>query len=413
MLPAGSSRPVPRDAARTRLVIAQGRTRHAAIIAALLPLLALLLTLPLVPARVPSPPKATIRRPSRSTPYHTDWITGTPRTRVIVRGLVKNRVDHPATWEGIRLAVLDADGVELAIGYGFPLLPVLAPGEDGPFEVRAVLPGPAEPGDLQLSLKALGGQAAADRDRSLRVDGVLSTTLSGQAALLGEVHNDGPHYLQAAETRIHVAFFEGDRLVAMRAATLPVVQGAGVEGQGHGPGRSLSVADGAARSRLRDLAGVAARRALSRRSIPVPLGLLDPRYSDLPGDEPAVRVEADLVHCGFRSVREARLVVVARSMDGRLARFAAGDLVLPGPLSPGASLPVQIDLSGVGLSEVEGLSLRPYALASQSVRPSAWPCATRPNYARLWLPSLSTDRPETEGGLGAFAQSVDPSPDGP
>jgi hypothetical protein len=347
--------------------------------------------------------------------FDTDWLTGTQRTRVIVRGLVKNRVDHPATWEGIRLVVSDADGTELGIGYGHPLLPVLGPGEDGPFEVRAVLLGLVEPGDVQLNLRALGGQASADRDRSLRVEGVLSTTLSGEAALLGEVFNEGPHFLQAAETRIHVAFFEGDRLVALRAATLPVVQGAGIEGQGHGPGESypwLLV--------LPDLAFGTWRMWLQAETypldrFPVPLGLLDPRFSELPGEEPSLRVEAELVHCGFRSVREARLVVVARSPEGRLARFAAGNLVLPGPLSPGASLPVQIDLSGVALSEVDGLSLRPYALASQSVRPTAWPCATPPDYARLWLPSLGlgTGLLEAEAAGDVSGWGVDPLPEGP
>ncbi len=308
------------------------------------------------------------------------------RQRFVLRGIVANEGAQALQFDGVRLAMLDRLGAETAIGYGLPLRTVLGVGEDVPFEVQALLLPDQDRSLFQL--EPLVGGPAPEPLRPLRVSGIVSRTLDGSPTLLGDLTNEGARYLLAAEDRVHVAFLDEEgRVLALRAATLPVLQGAGISGQGHGPGETypwLLVLPDVERS----------RRRMWTTSVeypddvfPVPLGLTNTQFAE---DGEALHVEADLVHCGFARVSDARLVVVQRDDDGALRSFAAARLRLPRTLEMGATLPVRIEIAGRGLADVPGLELRAYALAYQAVPPTAWPCSQpTPDVRRIWLPTLA------------------------
>ena len=318
--------------------------------------------------------------------WHAEQESRAGRVQWIVRGLVRNSSEAAREWQGTRLELLDADDAVLAAGVGAPLLPALGAGEDGPFEARAVVLEADAPAVQRIRLQPLGGRERPDRDRSLRLGSVITTTLGGATSLLGELENEGALFLQAAETRLHVAFFEDERIVALRAATIPVRYGRGVDGQGHAPGERYPWLLPWPEARALPWRAWLVSEPYPAGRWPVPVGLVDLRHRMEPsGDR---RYTAELVNCGFRRVAEARVLVVERDEQGRPMRFAAADLALRGPLGPGNAAPVDITVSGFGGDGLQ-LTLHAHALASQAVAPSAWPCRERPRYGRLWLPALS------------------------
>jgi len=318
--------------------------------------------------------------------YEIDWAG---QRRLWILGMVENQGPQPAARVQVDLKARRTPGGEvLAHGAGQSWLPVLDPGESGPFSVAVFYCCEQDVGEFDFSVDAVA--APARRYRDLAIEGIVTRPFMGAPWLYGELANAGETYLTAPATKVFVGFWQGADLAALDTARMPIffgVEGAG--SQAHPPGLRYPWA-----VRLPDVPYDryqvwAYAEPYPGDLYPVPLGAADVAAERV-GDD--VTVRASVRHCGREPVASLVTMVVARDAEGRVVEFGRAALDLSAPLVPGAHALIAVAWPAAPPDvDPARVSLTPLALAAQAVRPVDPLC--RPPAGRAWLPWL-------ERGLG-------------
>jgi len=304
------------------------------------------------------------------------------RLRIYVEGVVVNRGPGPATGLQMRMTSRSRSGDVLDVSPGTVWIDDLAEGATSPFSVSPPFCCAADIDRVAFALEA--SAAPGSPYDALAVEGVFTRDVSGAPFVFGELANLGDHYVSAAEQRLYVGFFAGERLLGIRAASMPINYGAGYPGRAFPPGYRLPWSSGVpdeAYDRLETWVRVI---SFPPGVYAAPLGL---RLESVVRDANGVLMTGLLYNCGTVPVVYAEFVVVGRDAAGRIAQFAWTGIE-GGVLQPGDSGRVQIRWrtarSEIDLSRV---SVDAFSVELQVARPPELPCGALAR--RAYLPSAA------------------------
>lgn len=291
---------------------------------------------------------------------------------VTVRGMLVNRGPGPARAIHVSLTARRTPGGEIVgTGGGVSWLDALDEGESGPFSVGVRFCCLPDIGAYDLTTSAAA--APAPRYRDLAVDGLHEQTVDGEGRIYGHLRNTGAAYLNASATDVYAGFWQGEDLVELQTARLPVFYTPDAPtGQSHPPGVAYPWAIAFPDVPFDRYQVWTFAAPFPTGVFPVPLAAeAVTAHRDVEG----IVVRGELRSCGAVAVALVVIVVEARDGDGRLLEFGRAVLSLDDALDPGERQRFAVTWPGVRTAvDPSRVTAAAYAIDTQTVRPPAVPC---------------------------------------
>jgi hypothetical protein len=309
------------------------------------------------------------------------------RNYVFARGLLRNEGPGPATNIQIKMTLWGEDpSLPLGVGGGHGWLDDLDVDESGPFSV-AVSHCCLE--DIEEAAFEISADAALLAPyRALRVEDVRDEDIDGIRRLAGDLKNIGGRYVNASTVDVYAAFFDGDELVRLTTANMPIFFDVfnGAIGQSFPPEHAYPwqitlPADGPAFTRYEVWSN---GNPYPAGSYPVPLGF---KIGTTSREDALIKIEGEIVHCGAEPYQAAAVVLKALGDDGRVVAFTRGEFESFVPLPPGSNTSVNIEWPNAPASiALDRIIVQVHAIANQSQRPLDDFCDA--DLIRIFLPRV-------------------------